>query len=477
MNPQEVTILAYEETRSWEASAKAKFKTKLDTNKTFNSGMVKSLLSHLQHLIDSFNANSTIFNFTIPYKIDLAVYVSNIASRTVKEWSKQHRIANDLIFLLKKLKSKYLKVFINKYKKVATEIAAANQLCNSLINKIGGAVSKCLHIKIINELMRTNKMLRSKLRFKVQVLSDLVKFSRFEFYVSYIKNNDSSLKSWASYYVEQYCYGSKGISDSFKQLAKEEIKIFIKQICIAADIQNYSNVEEWLDQFCALLDGKVEINKEEWIIDNNVNSMDNFIKHLLVELNEVGVTESAYEIVVINYNEVCEKASDKSYRDLIANTCKAQYPFCEETCEVLKNNHLDDNIPHSVKAHRPQCIAGVKWVKSNKLVLQVCNKLVATKNQIVFRDSKIKNESFEGYQSKNCTWKIPGANDMEPPTYWMWVINNFKEDMEKTTGGVIEAIEDSWKDVTKEEAIFSLFNMYELNSGHCDDEDGTHDDD
>jgi len=345
VSPQHMITLANEETVNWEEDVKKVLISKLNMSKTFNSGMIESLLSHLQSFIGDFNDTSTIFSFTLLYKIDFAVYVSNIASRTVKEWLKQYRIVNDPIFSLEKLKPKYLKVFINKYNKVTTELAAANQLCNSLIKTIGNAVSKCLHLKIINEMMRINKMLRSKLRFKVLVLSDLAKFNKFKLYATYIKNNDSSLKSWASYYVEQYCYKSAEISDDFKQLAKEEIKVCTELICAAADKQNYCNVEEWLDQFCALLDGKVEINKEEWMkdikeVDNNVSSINNFIKHLLLELNEVGVAESAYEDVIINYNEICEKASDKLYRDLTANTCNAQCPFCDETCEVLKNNHL-----------------------------------------------------------------------------------------------------------------------------------------
>jgi len=54
---------------------------------------------------------------------------------------------------------------------------------------------------------------------------------------------------------------------------------------------------------------------------------------------------------------------------------------------------------------------------------------------------------------------------MEPPTYWMWVVNNFKADLEEATGGAVEerAIPDLWENVTREEAVFSLFNMYDLN--------------
>ena len=55
--------------------------------------------------------------------------------------------------------------------------------------------------------------------------------------------------------------------------------------------------------------------------------MDNFINHLLLELNKVGVAESAYEAVVINYKEVCKKLVTNCILIYItANTCNAQCP-------------------------------------------------------------------------------------------------------------------------------------------------------
>jgi len=97
----------------------------------------------------------------------------------------------------------------------------------------------------------------------------------------------------------------------------QEIYSFTDLICNAANKAEYCNLLEWLEQFCATLVGKIEMNKEEWSkeiqrVDQNECRISNFIKHLNQELQDEQNLKDVYFAVLVYFNEIIESASKKT---------------------------------------------------------------------------------------------------------------------------------------------------------------------
>jgi len=66
---------------------------------------------------------------------------------------------------------------------------------------------------------------------------------------------------------------------------------------------------------------------------------------------------------------------------------------------------------------------------------------------------------FSHCLKKHPDWDIRGERNLEPPTYWMWVAQKFHESIQNWIHA-LPTIPDAWKDITKEEAISSLYKLY-----------------
>ena len=167
-------------------------------------------------------------------------------------------------------------------------------------------------------------------------------------------------------------------------------------------------------------------------------------------LQESGIIECK---VYLQFTGLTEVASYKLYESIMRTTCKAQCPFCKEECD----NPVIDHTLHSVRLHRPQCIGRTTWLTDKKLVTDVCNSLVASRNYIVITENDTERRiAYRDYQRIYPEWNIPGETISHPPTYWMWVIARFYRKILNWTDGNETDIPDVWRRVTKEEAIQSL---------------------
>lgn len=467
---EELESTINDQIKLYELNASEMIMDKLKQTRTFDRWMIQRVLNELFSSIDAFNKSSEKFQFTSTFKMDFSWYICNIAAEKIKVWSKDSKTSNDPILSLLEKRNKFYTKFKDRCKQVATEIAAANQLCNSLFIEIKNSVSKRLHITVVKDLTDTHELLKSKRGYKVKVLCDLANFNQFRLYKEYLSDTLTSFQCWAHYYVEKHCTVRSGISEviseKFQQLAYKEIHSSIEMVCTAAQMSGHCNVLEWLDQFCATIDDHLQINREVWtkdIIGVNKN-IHVFINHLVKELQDKSNIEFIYCGVKADFNEIHKKASKSLYRNLIENTCNEQCPFCKETCEVLMKDHLDDNQLHCAKAHRPQCLGMITWTKSKQLVLDVCSNLVASRNRMTIDGDYRSKMPARQYKKIYPEWDIASDRKTESPIYWMWFIQEFHEDIEKWMEAIPTGIPDTWKkiNITKEKAIQSLYKMYDV---------------
>ena len=459
--PALVQSLAYSETSRLIGKVTSSMQQKLPKLNAYNSALIEGDLNSLSFSINEFNSTSKKFKFTSQYKVDIALYICIYAARQIKTWVKRLKQQNDVLLSLQKQREKFFKIFENKYLNIATEKAAANQLCNSLTDVIAVAVCKKMPLKIASHLRETNKNFKSKHGLKLQVLKDLAHEENFELYRNYIIDSKSSLKKWVMLYTEKHCTSSSNLCDGpiFIELANDEVVQVVSLVQNVIGVLGLHSTSRWLERFCCRLSGTVTVQKREWRkelkdIEGIPERMKSFITYLGEELSALKRSDKITCKVYLNFIDLTKDASNKLYENIMKVTCKAQCPFCKEECDNPGITHT----LHSVRLHRPQCIGRTTWLKDKKLVIDVCNSLVASENDIVISVNNIEERrmAFKDYKKFYPGWDIPGRAIAHPPTYWMWVIVRFYKEILAWTNGNETDIPDVWKRVTKEEAIRSL---------------------
>ena len=468
-NPvNKICITAQKETNRMLNGIDGQLKVMMATKKEgVTPSLPDTLLKELLDAISKFNSSSDEFSFTPEYKVDMALAVCRYAMHQFKCWTSNLRKQNDPIFALEQQKSKFLTIFTNKYNKVATETAAAKQLCNSLIDSIATTVINKLHVTLVSYLKSTNGNFNSKPGFKVQILTELAKHENFEAYKLFLINSSASYKEWAKSYVK--CL-SISENSPFNKLAIQELKQLLFTVTDAVEKSNASTSTKWLNNLYSGVDGVIEIRWYDWVEDvkglsNNMESIDHFKINLIEELNLKQSFEALLKKVFKEYTTICETAGSLLYDSVINRTCTAQCPFCSEQCDIINSGHLHHKEPklHHVQVHRPQCVSKVTWYSTNKLVLNVCNSLVDSKCDLILLHKDPTGNTrlpYKDYQKEYPEWDIPGETIADPPMYWMWFVSHFYKDLVSWSGAVETSIPQNWKGISKSKAIESLAQTY-----------------
>ena len=458
----DVQDLANSKTEKLIKEASISIQEKLCKLNVYNPGLIEGELNTLSISINEFNCTSKNFKFTSQYKADIALYICVDAAKQIKTWVIKLKQESDPMLSLQQQRDKFLKIFENKYFKIAAEKAAANQLCSSLADSIFDAVNKKMPVKMVSHLKKANVNFNSKSGFKIQVLMDLAHLGKFDNYRTYFVDSTTSFKKWANLYIEQHCNSKSNTCDDliFIELANEEVKEVISVVQNATSVAEVLGSSGWLEHFCTKLHGTVEVKEEEWKkdisdIEEIPECMQSFKMYLSEELNTLQQSGIITCKICLNFLELTEAAGNKLYDNIMGKICTTKCPFCKEECD----NPESDHTVHLVNLHRPQCIGRTTWLKDKKLVMDVCNTLVASENDIVFTENNTEQRiPYKDYQKKYTQWDIPGESTINPPIYWMWVITHFYEEILAWTNGKETEIDDVWKRITKEQAIDSLVN-------------------
>ena len=470
-NPiNKICAIAQKETNRMLGNLNNQVKDMMATKKEgFTPSLPDILLKELFDAITNFNASSEEFSFTAEYEVDMSLVVCRYAACQFKCWTSSLKKENDPILALQQQNSKFLAIFTNKYLKVAAEIAAANELCNSLTDSITNAVISKLHVSLVNYLKATNGNFNSKPGFKVQILTDLAKFEDFRAYKQFLTNTSMSYKSWATWYVKGL---SKSENSPFRELVIHELNQLLFTVTEAIERTNLSNSTKWLDNFCNAVDGIIEIRWHDWIKDikgvsNNLESMNHFKTNLIKELKSTDTHECMLKEIHKGSETICDAAGSLLYDSVINKTCNTQCPFCCEQCDIINSDHLHQKEPklHYVQVHRPQCVGRILWYGTKKLVLDVCSSLVDSKCYLVLlkKDPTGKMRiPYKDYQQEYPEWDIPGETIADPPMYWMWFVSRFYKDLVAWSGAVETDIPLSWKAISKSKAVDSLAQTYRV---------------
>ena len=433
----------------------------------FMPSLPDTILKELFAAVTHFNDSSEEFSFTSEYKVDIALAVCRYATNQFKCWTSTLKEENDPVLALQQQKPKFLKIFTNKYNKVAAETTAASEFCNSLTDSIVIAVMRNLPVSLVSYLKASDGNFNSKPGFKVKILTDLAKYENFQVYKEFLTNSNTSYQRWARFYVKNLI---KMENSPFNELIIQELNQLLFIVTEAVEKSDSSNATLWLKSFCSIVNGYVEIAWHDWNNDikglsNDLDGIKHFKTNLIKELKSTNSYECIYKKISAQSKRICEKASALLYDSVIKKTCTAHCPFCYEQCDIINSDHLNQKEPklHYVQIHRPQCVVAVLWYRMNKLSLDVCNSLVDSKNYLVLLKKDPTGNTkipYKDYQQEYPDWNIPGETIADPPMYWMWFVSRFYRDLVAWAGATETEIPQSWKAITKSKAVESLAQTY-----------------
>ena len=431
--------------------------------KLFNRMMVESLIRDLLKQIEKHNKIWKVsFKYTQEFKVDICLIVCSYAAKQFKLWTKNINDSTNPFLALQKQESKFYSIFENKCNKVAAELAAANVLATSLVSSIVNAVVQVLPVKIVDHLRSKNSYFNTKTGLKVQALIDLAAKEDFDCYQMYLSNTSVFFNWWIPRFIDEQ-YEPSSTSSCFTALVNKEIDTLMLQIKEAIEISKNYDSTLWLDEFCSALNGKIEIKKADVIIDImsvniDADSMNSFKRSIIMNLN--AQNEAILERVKMNHEYICLEAGNIIMKNVVESTCSAQCPLCNESCD------LSDNHPtqHRANFHRIQCVCTITWYDSNKLVLDVCNSLVASDAYLIRENNNkvCKQVKYRDYQTLLQEWNIEEAKGTAAPVYWMWFTSHFYDDLIAWSGSEQTNIPDIWKIITKHQATESLKDAYNI---------------
>ncbi|XP_065906410.1 interferon-induced very large GTPase 1-like [Dysidea avara] len=431
--------------------------------KVFHHMLIESLIRDLLKQIDQHNNTRKIsFKYTPEFKVDICLTVCSYAAKQFKLWTRNIKDSTNPILALQKQESKFYSIFENKCNKVAAELAAANVLATSLVGSIVNALVQALPVKIVDHLRGKNSYFNTKTGLKVQALINLAVNENFDCYQMYLSNTSVFFKWWIPRFIDEQ-YELSDTSSCFTTLVNKEIDTLMLQIKEAIEISKNCVSTLWLDEFCGALNGKLEIKKADLIIDIkgvniDLDSMNSFKRSITMNLN--AQYEAIVEQVKMNHEYICLEAGSIIMKNVVENTCGAQCPLCYESCD------LSDNHPtqHRANLHRVQCVCMVTWYESNKLVLDVCNSLVASDAYLIKENKNTVCEQvkYRDYQTLVKEWNIEGAKGTAAPVYWMWFTSRFYDNLITWSGSKPTEIPEIWKNITKHQATESLKDAYNI---------------
>ena len=442
-----------------------------------------NLLAKLQADIEKFNNENSNFFFTTEYQVDIAIIASGYAYKKFDAKLKELAIENDPIEVMNTQKPIFFRTFETQFSEASKDHTAAQNLCNILTKPIKKALFEKLQIEIANSMKLESVHFKKKNYFKVLVMKNLATKRDFELYKIYISNVSISLKYWSKIFVTQHCETiTKDKNTVLFDLAKENLEEIIHKIEKIVDSprstttkgasrnssQHYS-IKEWLENFHDKAKIIIAIDFQE-MIDmigvNNIHNLNLFSKQLvkyLKEESEAILTE--YENTTASIEKLTESADSphlELYKSLIG--CQEQCPFCKEQCELTKEDHIDFKKPHYTEIHRPSCLGGCTYQIDNKMAFDTCIKLINGNEMFENADTDHKPWYFKNYKKIYRNWQISTESDRTGPKYWRWFIANYKVQLAEWLGAKPTSFEDSWKDITEEDAMSNLDETYGLNT-------------
>ena len=452
-------ILAQDRINATFSAAKKYLTVKQSSEENFNPLM----LAELHHIIEEHTKPIEEENFililTDEYVVDTTLVIFGYAIPVFEEIAAAFKRKYDPFEYVENEMKPYLrKVFVNKYNEVASEITAAETLCQQLKEPIRKCVIHGIKTCIGDEMRLTYPWIKTKSGLIAAILCSIGRsFQRnkeeaFSLCKTFLTDCNASLLYWLKFITETFCHSGNPsrISRMAKQALHHTFEVVNKEAkCVTESQEGTFNVSKWLQEFNDKVGGMINLpldtlcvlgeDQEFHDAELFMNNVETFLQILQMELSDQ-FNEIRYHHVVEADYAVHTKLHEQ------VSGCTAQCPFCKAQCELTDENHVNPTQPSSTTTqHRPQCLGNFRWVSDNKMMLSVCTSLVA--GIVNFRNAVTnqKDHPYKKYADYYPDWDIPADISLEASLFWKWFIGHHSGHVEREFGYKKTQIPEEWR--------------------------------
>ena len=401
--------------------------------------------------------------FNTQYKVDLAFEVGQYALYRLESLANELRKKHDLVEYFKDRKETFFAEFKAQYEQIAEHKQCAIVLMSLLKTSVVHAVSNSLAVHVVSEIKATSSKFDTKFSLKTAVLTEIAIMGEFSLFCQYIDDTERSLKYWLGVFVEEHCNAKSQDSEStrIEVLVEKKLKELIEhlQATVKLTMVEETALEPWLKQFhqAVTSNGAISLNLKEVLSHMTKHKLNDteFKVEFLRCINELKISSKA----VLDKKGWKANTISTLSRELIG--CCAQCPFCKEQCDLGADH--EDSTKHSVQSHRPQCLGSFHLSKDDSMMLDLCATSVKGLGQ--FKSSALgddKYHKYNNYYKFYPHWKITPNASASASLYWKWFVANYTREIAKKIGAkeANTSIPSDWKEITKEQAIESLQDLY-----------------
>ncbi|KAG7504702.1 interferon-induced very large GTPase 1-like [Solea senegalensis] len=399
------------------------------------------------------------------FKVDLILYVFDRATIWLSESHKKFKMNNDAIAYLEGKKTQYYDIFKSFCKGHSSAVVFGKVICEKLRSATAQAVFTKTAIDLAGEMKCNFPAFNgNRLVLEKHVLKSLAEKGSFKDYINYIQQPRKHVESYIEEQVKEYIFTDhEDRTMDIRGKNAEDIKRVVNQALFTASKNvktQRGSTDLWLKEFSSLLKDELTIGD---ISSENFSDITNF--DFLKDEIKTGFESIIEETNKRPLNEMKESRlkPEKILIDQLCNCCWVTCPFCAAVCTNTLKYHSQND--HSAPFHRSTAVNGWHYRYTVKMSVDFCTTKVAS-NGSFYPDSSERVIPYKWYRTggpKYASWNIT-PDDSELP-YWKWFICQYQNQLEEHYKLKFEGlgkIPENWKKISKEEAIKSLDELFNL---------------
>lgn len=184
-----------------------------------------------------------------------------------------------------------------------------------------------------------------------------------------------------------------------------------------------------------------------------INSLRSSINNLKEQLQNKSL--NAEDITNI-LHKLSIKAQDELFKRVFG--CGKQCPFCQVPCEAGGKEHKQ----HHAAMYRPQGLGRYIYEMSGSLVETLCTTDVHSQCKFKNTDTQWELHPYMEYTTYYPDWHIPPDPTIEASNYWKYVLVQYNEEFAQEYKAKPADVLDTWRSITKEQALKSLNNAFNI---------------
>ncbi|XP_074511552.1 interferon-induced very large GTPase 1-like [Sebastes fasciatus] len=431
----------------------------------YKSTFLQEVANHVKEKVTEFESKRK-YALKKEFTVDLVLYVFHRAGRWLSESHKKFKGNNDALAYVEIQKMQYYNIFRSFCKGNSSAVVLGELICEKLKSSTVEAVCNKTAIDLAGEMRGSFPAFSgNRLNLEKHVLKSLAEKEDFDGFITYIRHPRSQAEEFIREEVQKYIFtDSTDKAWNILQKNVEDIKNLVSQALFDATEKvktQRGDLDMWVEEFSSLLKYKLTFDT---ICCQNFSDINRF--DFLKEEIEKGLKSVMMEVSKLSLDKMKEfrMKPDQILIDQLCNCCWVTCPFCAAVCTNTLKDHSPDD--HSVPFHRSYAANGISWKNTKDLCVDFCTTLVASDLAFCLGHESEKSIPYKQYRTAGphfANWRI--TPDESKLKYWTWFVCRFEKQLEDHYKLKFQGrgeIPSEWKTHTKEEAIQSLDEMYNV---------------